>query len=64
MADLLMGLMGAIGSATGGMILGVWGFAVLNAVGAVLVLGPLAFTFCRRPALHLASSADGGGGPR
>ena len=51
LADLLMGLMGAIGSATGGMILGLWGFAILNAVGAVLVLGPLAFALLRRPAL-------------
>jgi MFS family permease len=51
-ADLLMGLMGAIGAATGGMILGLWGFAVLNAVGAALVLGPLALTLLRRPALE------------
>ncbi|HSE04993.1 MAG TPA: MFS transporter [Methylomirabilota bacterium] len=50
-ADLLMGLMGAIGSAAGGMILGIWGFAILNAVGAALVLGPLAVTLLRRPAL-------------
>jgi len=50
-ADLLMGLMGAIGSATGGMILGIWGFAILNAVGAALVLGPLVVTLLRRPAL-------------
>jgi MFS family permease len=51
-ADLLMGLMGAIGSAVGGMILGLWGFAILNAVGAALVLGPLAVTWLRRPALE------------
>lgn len=50
-ADLFMGLMGALGSAVGGMILGVWGFAILNAVGAVLVLGPLAATLLRRQAL-------------
>ncbi len=50
-ADLFMGLMGALGSAVGGMILGVWGFAALNAVGAVLVLGPLAATLLRRPTL-------------
>src|SRR4029450_10168971 len=37
-ADLLMGLMGAIGSAAGGMILGIWGFAILNAGGAALRL--------------------------
>jgi MFS family permease len=51
LADLLMGLMGAIGSAAGGMILGLWGFAILNAVGAILVLGPLAFALLRRPVL-------------
>jgi hypothetical protein len=44
-----MGLMGALGSAAGGMILGVWGFAVLNAIGGALVLGPLAATLLRRP---------------
>jgi MFS family permease len=48
LADLVMGLMGASGSAAGGMILGVWGFAILNAVGAALVLGPLAATLLRR----------------
>jgi predicted MFS family arabinose efflux permease len=51
LADLLMGLMGAVGSAAGGMILGIWGFAILNAVGALLVLGPLAVALLRRPAL-------------
>src|SRR5215475_1787966 len=51
LADLFMGLMGALGSATGGMILGIWGFAILNAVGAVLVLGPLAVTLLPRPML-------------
>jgi hypothetical protein len=33
------------------MILGLWGFAILNAVGGALVLGPLAVTLLRRPAL-------------
>ena len=47
-ADLFMGLMGALGSAAGGMILGVWGFAILNAVGGALALGPLAATLLRR----------------
>jgi MFS family permease len=51
LADLFMGLMGALGSATGGMILGIWGFAILNAVGAGLVLGPLTVTLLRRQAL-------------
>jgi MFS family permease len=55
-ADLLMGLMGAIGSAAGGMILDLWGFAILNVVGAALVLGPLAVTWLRRPALASFSS--------
>jgi MFS family permease len=55
LADLLMGLMGALGSAVGGMILGIWGFAILNAVGAVLTFGPLAITLMRRPALAAAS---------
>ena len=54
LADLVMGLMGAAGSAAGGMILGVWGFAILNAAGAALVLAPLAATLIR-PAL---ASAD------
>jgi MFS family permease len=47
-ADLFMGLMGALGSAAGGMIFGVWGFAILNAVGGALALGPLAATLLRR----------------
>ena len=51
LADLAMGLMGASGSAAGGMILGIWGFAVLNTVGAVLVLAPLAATLVRRPVM-------------
>ncbi len=55
LADLCMGLMGALGSAAGGMILGIWGFAILNAVGAVLTFGPLAVTLLRRPALAAAS---------
>jgi len=42
-------LMGALGSTAGGMILGIWGFAILNAVGAALVLAPLAATLLRRP---------------
>jgi MFS family permease len=55
-ADLIMGLMGAVGSAVGGMVLGIWGFAVLNAVGAALVLGPLMLTLFRRPALSALSA--------
>jgi MFS family permease len=40
-ADLALGLSGALGSAFGGLILGAWGFAILNAFGAAFVLGPL-----------------------
>lgn len=54
LADLVMGLMGALASAVGGMILGAWGFGVLNAFGAALVLAPLAATWLRRPALASA----------
>ena len=59
LADLFMGLMGAFGSAAGGMILGVWGFAVLNTLGAALVLGPLGATLLRRPALASLSTPRG-----
>jgi len=54
-----MGLMGAFGFAAGGMILGVWGFTVLNTLGAVLVLGPLAATLLRRPARASLSTPRG-----
>ena len=40
-ADLALGLAGALGSTLGGVILGAWGFAILNAAGALCVLGPL-----------------------
>jgi MFS family permease len=58
-ADLAMGLMGALGSAAGGMILGVWGFTILNTIGAALVLAPLAATLLRRPALGVVTVRDG-----
>jgi MFS family permease len=58
LADLVMGLMGALGSTAGGMILGLWGFAILNTVGAAIVLGPLALTLLRRPTLAGLSTAD------
>jgi MFS family permease len=58
-ADLFMGLMGALGSAAGGMILGVWGFAILNAVGGALALGPLAATLLRRQAFDRLSAREG-----
>ena len=59
-----MGLMGAVGSAAGGMILGVWGFAVLNVVGAALALGPLGLTLLRRPALISLSAVPSPPGER
>jgi MFS family permease len=51
LADLATGLMGALGSTLGGIVLQSWGFATLNALGAVLVLGPLAVTWLGRAAL-------------
>ena len=56
LADMVMGLMGAFGSAAGGMILGVWGFTILNGLGAILVLAPLGVTLWRRPALASLST--------
>jgi predicted MFS family arabinose efflux permease len=56
LADLVMGLMGALASVVGGMILGVWGFGALNAVGGVLALGLLATTWLGRPGLAPAPS--------
>jgi MFS family permease len=50
LADLVMGLMGALGSAAGGMVLGAWGFFALNALGAVFVMGPLTATWLLHPA--------------
>jgi len=50
-ADLMTGLMGALGSTLGGIVLQSWGFAVLNAAGAVLILGPLAAVWLGRAAL-------------
>src|SRR5262249_12663821 len=51
-ADLMTGLMGALGSTLGGMVLQSWGFPVLNAAGALLVLAPLATTWIGRAALR------------
>jgi MFS family permease len=50
-ADLMTGLMGALGSTLGGVVLQSWGFATLNAAGAVLILGPLAAVWLGRAAL-------------
>jgi hypothetical protein len=44
-----MGLMGALGSAAGGMVLGVWGFGALNALGAAIVVAGLAAMWLQRP---------------
>jgi MFS family permease len=51
-ADLMTGLMGALGSTLGGIVLQSWGFSVLNAAGAVLVLGPLGVTWLGRAAFR------------
>jgi MFS family permease len=48
LADLVMGLMGALGSAAGGMVLGAWGFGALNALGAAVVLAGLAAMWLQR----------------
>jgi MFS family permease len=49
LADLVMGLMGALGSAAGGMILGAWGFGALNALGAAVVVAGLVAMWLQRP---------------
>ena len=51
LADLVMGLMGAVGSALGGIVLGAWGFGMLNALGAALLIVPLAGSWLQREAL-------------
>ncbi len=51
-ADLMTGLMGALGSTLGGLMLQGWGFAALNAAGALLILGPLAAVWFGRSALR------------
>ncbi|MGE3908806.1 MAG: MFS transporter [Chloroflexota bacterium] len=56
-ADLMTGLMGALGSTLGGIVLQNWGFSVLNAAGAVLVLGPLVVIWLGRAALAPQSPA-------
>jgi MFS family permease len=43
LADLVMGLLGAFGSAAGGFILGTLGFGMLNALGAGVIVAGLAF---------------------
>jgi MFS family permease len=55
-ADLMSGLMGALGSTLGGIALQSWGFPILNAAGAVLVVGPILLTWLGRAALAPQSS--------
>jgi len=50
LADLCMGAMGFVGSALGGIVLGLWGFGMLNAVGAAVLILPLAASSMRRAA--------------
>jgi len=50
LADLCMGAMGFVGSALGGVVLGRWGFGMLNAVGAAVLILPLAASSMRRAA--------------
>jgi MFS family permease len=50
-ADLMSGLMGALGSTLGGVVLQVWGFSMLNTIAAVLTLGPLVVVWLGRGAL-------------
>jgi MFS family permease len=42
LADLVMGLLGAFGSAAGGLILGTLGFGMLNALGSAVIVAGLA----------------------
>ena len=51
LVDLIVGVMGAAGSAIGGLVLQAWGFPVLNVFGAMLVLVPLTATWLRRELL-------------
>ncbi len=58
MADLIMGLMGALGSAAGGLVLGTWGFPALNALGALCVMGSLAAGWVLRQGLATAARSE------
>jgi MFS family permease len=49
LADLVMGLMGALGSALGGMVLGLWGFGAQNALGIAVVIVGLVAMWLQRP---------------
>jgi len=54
LADLIMGLMGAFGSAAGGFVLGTLGFFALNALGTVFIVAPLGAVWLLRSTVHLA----------
>jgi len=56
LADLVMGLMGAVGSALGGMVLGAWGFGILNVLGAAMLVVPLAASWLQREALTVRAA--------
>jgi MFS family permease len=56
LGDLIMGLMGAFGSAAGGMILGAWGFLALNALGGACMVGPLVAAWVFRAAVAAPSA--------
>ena len=56
LADLVMGLMGAVGSALGGIVLGAWGFGMLNLLGAAMLLVPLIGSWLQREALKLRAA--------
>jgi MFS family permease len=58
LADLATGLMGALGSALGGMILGTLGFAMLNALFGVTLLVPIAASWLQRAALTRGRATD------
>jgi MFS family permease len=56
LADLVMGLMGAVGSALGGIVLGAWGFGMLNLLGAAMLLVPLIGSWLQRETLRLRAA--------
>jgi MFS family permease len=58
LADLATGLMGALGSALGGMILGTLGFAMLNALFGLTLLVPMAASWLQRAALTRSRATE------
>lgn len=53
-----MGLMGALGSAVGGLVLGAWGFPALSALGALCVVGSLAAGLVLRQSLSASVRSE------